>query len=170
MNAFTFKFDGNNTGDNDFAPIPEGKYEVRIIKAESNEYMGNYSIKFDVEIRGDVEQACKGRNILYNTLYLSSSNPEYAEKTQQKVNAFLVACGFTGQQDLNLDQVVKQIVGKNVLGYVKQETANDGKVFPKVKFVATSQLNKAPQLQQTNSDPFSNPGQPINISDDSLPF
>ncbi|EJV41778.1 DUF669 domain-containing protein [Bacillus toyonensis] len=172
--SFSFKFDSSNTGNNEFAPIPEGKYELRITKAEANEYMGNWSIKYDVEIRGDVQQECKGRNILYNTLYLSSSNPEYAEKTQQKINAFLTACGFSGQQDLNLDQVVKQIVGKNVLGYTRNEEKN-GKTFSKVVFVANSQLDKqvppVQQTQQTNNDPFANnTGKPINISDDDLPF
>lgn len=165
--SFKFNFDSSNTGSNEFATIEPGKYELRITKAEANEWMGNWSIKYDVEIRGDVDQPFKGRNILFNTLYLSSSNPEYAEKTQQKVNAFLTACGFSGNQELDLDQVVRQIVGKNVLGYTKNEEKN-GKVYTKVVFVGTSQLQQAPPLQ--NNDPFSNVGKPINVNESDLPF
>lgn len=157
--GFTFDFDSSNTSSG-FSIIEEGKYEAIIINAEANEWQGNYSIKFDVEIRSDVPQKHQGGKVLYNTLYLNSNNEQYKEQTEKKRNAFFAACGYSGQLKLNLDQVVKEIVGKNVLVYVKHQEDKEGKKWPKVAFVGNSNASKPAQ---------SNNG-PINVSDDVLPF
>ncbi|MED3353406.1 DUF669 domain-containing protein, partial [Bacillus thuringiensis] len=136
--SFKFKFDEENVSQG-FGLVEEGKYEVTMIAAEAKEWQGQYSIGFDVEIRSDIEQKHQGAKILYNTLYLTSSNPDYKEDTEKKRNSFLKACGYTGKQELDLNAVVHEILGKTVLAYVKHETKND-KTFAKVKFVAPSNV------------------------------
>ncbi|AMR06487.1 DUF669 domain-containing protein [Bacillus thuringiensis] len=155
--SFKFKFDEENVSQG-FGLVEEGKYEVTMIAAEAKEWQGQYSIGFDVEIRSDIEQKHQGAKILYNTLYLTSSNPDYKEDTEKKRNSFLKACGYTGKQELDLNAVVHEILGKTVLAYVKHETKND-KTFAKVKFVAPS-----------NVTPPQPSGPPINLGDDDLPF
>lgn len=161
--GFKLNFDSSNVQTNNFETVKEGKYEATIIQAELEEFGGNYSIKFDVEIRSDVEQEHQGAKVLYNTLYLTTSNPDFAESTQKKVNAFLVACGYNGKQELDMEQVTKDIIGANVLAYVKHETKND-KTYPKVKFVGTSKFGVS-QSPAANNDKG-----PIEVSEDDLPF
>ncbi|SHM84148.1 Protein of unknown function [Bacillus sp. bc15] len=155
--SFKFKFDEENVSQG-FGLVEEGKYEVTIIAAEAKEWQGQYSIGFDVEIRSDIEQKHQGAKILYNTLYLTSNIQDYKEDTEKKRNSFLKACGYTGKQELDLTAVVRDILGKTVLAYVKHETKND-KTFAKVKFVAPSNV--------TSPEPS---GPPINLGDDDLPF
>lgn len=155
--SFKFKFDEENVSQG-FGLVEEGKYEVTILTAEENEWQGQYSIGFGVEIRSDIEQKHQGAKILYNTLYLTTNIEDYKEDTERKRNSFLKACGYTGKQELDLSVVVREIVGKTVLAYVKHETKND-KTFAKVKFVAPSNVTP-PQLS----------GPPINVGDDDLPF
>ncbi|MDC2863835.1 DUF669 domain-containing protein [Bacillus sp. BP-3] len=155
--SFKFKFDEENVSQG-FGLVEEGKYEVTIIGAEEKEWQGQYSIGFDVEIRSDIEQKHQGAKILYNTLYLTSNVQDYKEDTEKKYNSFFKACGYTGKQELDLPVVVREILGKTVLAYVKHETKND-KTFAKVKFVAPSKVNP-PQPS----------GPPITIGDDDLPF
>ncbi|MED1301724.1 porphobilinogen deaminase [[Bacillus thuringiensis] serovar konkukian] len=155
--SFKFKFDEENVSQG-FGLVEEGKYEVTMIAAEAKEWQGQYSIGFDVEIRSDIEQKHQGAKILYNTLYLTSSNPDYKEDTEKKRNSFLKACGYTGKQELDLNAVVHEILGKTVLAYVKHETKND-KTFAKVKFVAPS-----------NVTPPQPSGPAVTIGDEMLPF
>ncbi|PFP72614.1 porphobilinogen deaminase, partial [Bacillus cereus] len=89
---------------------------------------------------------------------LTSNIQDYKEDTEKKRNSFLKACGYTGKQELDLNVVVQEILGKTVLAYVKHETKND-KTFAKVKFVAP-----------TNVNPPQPSGPPISVGDDDLPF
>lgn len=156
--GFKINFDSEKVSTG-FGLVEEGKYEVTIIAAEAKEWQGQYSIGFDVEIRSDIEQKHQGAKILYNTLYLTSSIAEYAEDTEKKRNSFLVACGYTGKQDLDLGQVVRDIIGKSVLAYVKHEKDKNDKTWAKVKFVAPS-----------NANPAQPDTPPITVGDDDLPF
>ena len=156
--GFKINFDSENVS-TVFGLVKEGKYEVTIVAAEAKEWQGQYSIGSDVEIRSDIEQEHQGAKILYNTLYLTSANPEYAEDTEKKRNSFFVACGYTGKMDLDLDVVVKEIIGKSVLAYVKHDTDKNGKTWAKVKFVAPS-----------NATPAQADAPPITVGDQDLPF
>ncbi len=158
--SFKIKFNSEEVS-TVFQIVEEGKYEVTIVSAESKEWQGNYSIGFGVEIRSDVQQKFQGSKILYNTIYLNSTNPDYAESTQKKLNAFLSACGYTGNMELDLDEVVVNIIGKSVLAYVKHRTNNDGKTFPYVSFVGTSKEQPAQQPENNQS---------VNFSESELPF
>lgn len=158
--GFKINFDEENVSTG-FELVEEGKYEVTIINAKAEEFQGNWNIGFDVEIRSDVNQKHQGSKILYNTLYLTSSNPEYKESTEKKRNSFLVACGYKGKQNLDLDEVVRNIIGKSVLAYVKhvEDKKDPNKKYARVSFVAESKVNPpAPQ------------GPPINVGSDDLPF
>ncbi|PGM07214.1 DUF669 domain-containing protein [Bacillus thuringiensis] len=155
--SFKFKFDEENVSQG-FGLVEEGKYEVTIIAAEAKEWQGQYSIGFDVEIRSDIDQKHQGAKILYNTLYLTSNIQDYKEDTEKKRNSFLKACGYTGKQELDLAAVVRDILGKTVLAYVKHETKND-KTFAKVKFVAPS-----------NATPLQPSGPAFTVGEEDLPF
>lgn len=158
--GFKINFDEENVSSG-FEIVEEGKYEVTIINAKAEEFQGNWNIGFDVEIRSDVTQKHQGAKILYNTLYLTSSNPEYKESTEKKRNSFLVACGYKGKQNLDLEEVVKNIMGKSVLAYVKhvQDKKDSTKKYARVSFVAESKVNP-PQPS----------GPPITVGSDDLPF
>lgn len=157
--GFKIDFDETNVSTGNFEMVEEGKYEATIINAKAEEFQGNYNIGFDVEIRSDVEQKHQGAKVLYNTLYLTSSIPDYKESTEKKRNSFLVACGYKGKQSLDLEQVVKEIIGKPVLVYVKHRKNKDDKTFPHVTFVAESKVN-SPQPT----------GPVITVGEDKLPF
>ena len=144
--AFKINFDEKKV-EGGFSIVKEGKYEVTIVTAELKVWNDNqYSIGFDVEIRSDIEQEHQGAKVLYNSIYLTTSNPEFAESTERKRNAFFKACGYSGQQEIDVEKAIHEIVGKSVLAYVKHEVKGD-KTYPRVKFVAPA--NVAP-AQNTN--------------------
>lgn len=155
--GFKISFDEKNVSAG-FGLVEEGKYEVTIVAAELKEWNGQYSIGFDVEIRSDVEQKHQGAKVLYNSIYLTSSNPQFAEDTERKRNAFFKACGYSGQQEIDVEQAVSEIIGKSVLAYVKHDT-RDGKTYAKVKFVAPSNVSPATQEKR-----------PFEVSEDDIPF
>lgn len=161
--AFKINVNTENTGDKGFTIVAEGKYEATIVRAKLEEFGGNHNIGFDVEIRSDVQQQHAGAKVLYNTLYLTSNNPEYAESTQQKVNAFFAALGCQGGE-IDVEEELKKAIGKNIVAYVKHETKGD-KVYPKVKFVGKSKdLELSPQQTQQQSNGL------IEVFEDELPF
>lgn len=160
--GFKINFDSEKVSSG-FSIVKEGKYEATILTAEAKQLGGQWAINFDVEIRSDVKQEHQGAKVLYNTIFLTSSNSQYAEDTEKKRNSFLVACGYSGKQDLDLDQVVSEIIGKSVLVYVKHKEDRDGKVWPRVSFVAKS--NTSPSQSAAQSD-----NGPIQVSESELPF
>ena len=159
--AFKINVNTNDTGN--FGVMPKGNYEMKILKAVLQEYQGNHSISFDVEVRSDVEQKYKGAKVLYNTLYLSSNNPQYAEQTQQRINSFFGALGCSGELEIDVEEELKKAVGKNVLCYVSHRE-KDGKTFPTVVSVNKTKHPVAQGLQN------SAPQQPIQVNPDDLPF
>lgn len=72
-----------------------------------------------------------------------------------------MACGSSGKQSLDLNEVVKNIIGKSVLVYIKHvEDKNDKeRKYPRVTFVAQSKVNP-PQPS----------GPPITVGSDELLF
>lgn len=144
-----------------FELVAEGKYEATIVNAKSEVFEGNPNIAFDVEIRSDVPQAHQGVKIQYNTLYLVSTVAEFEENTKNKRNSFLKACGYSGKQKLNLDEVVRNIIGKPVLVYVKHKASKKDpeQKFAHVTFVAESKVN--PSAQEMPS---------IQVGEKDLPF
>lgn len=158
--GFKINFDETNVSKG-FELVAEGKYEATIINAKAEVYEGSPNIAFDVEIRSDVNQAHQGVKVLYNTLYLTSTVEEYKESTIQKRNSFLVACGYKGKSDLDLDEVVRNIIGKSVLVYIKHKPSkkDPNQKFANVSFVVESKVNP-PQPS----------GPPITVGSDDLPF
>lgn len=161
--SFKINFDEENASTG-FELVKEGKYEVTILTAEAEMYQGSPNIAFSVEIRSDFAQDHQGAKILYNTLYLTSNNPDYAENTKKKVDAFVAAIGYTGKQQLDLDDVVRMALGKQVFAYVthKADKNDPAKVYAKVVGVYPS-TNKS-------IDPFTQNGGSITVGDDDLPF
>lgn len=139
--------------------VEEGKYEVTIVEATANEWQGNYSIKFNVEIRSDIEQKHQGAKVMYSDIYMSPGKPEYEESRKQKMATFLNACGHPPGKEIDLEELAKDIIGKSVLAYVKHKEDKDGKPWPKVTFVAPSA-----------ADPAQPDIPPIVVGDDDMPF
>lgn len=158
--GFKINFDEENTSKG-FELVEEGKYEATIINAKAEVFEGNPNIAFDVEIRSDFTQPHQGAKVLYNTLYLTSTVEEYKESTEKKRNSFLVACGYKGKQNLDLDEVVRNIIGKSVYVYIKHKASkkDPSQKFANVSFVAESKINPP---QPTH--------EPIVVGDDDLPF
>ena len=161
--AFKINVNTNNTGN--FGVMPKGNYEMKILKAKLQEYKGNYSISFDVEVRSDVDQKYKGAKVLYNTLYLSSGKPEYEEQTEQRVNSFFHALGCNGEVEIDVDEELKKAVGKNVLCYVGHRE-KDGKTFPTVISVNKTKYPKAEGLQNASQTQ----NVTLEVSEEDLPF
>lgn len=164
--AFKLNIDTNNTGSG-FGIVAEGKYNAQIIKAELKEFQGNHNIGFDVEISSHVEQPHKGARVLYNTLYLSSSNPDYAESTQQKVNAFFKALGCDTNGEIDVDDVLSKSVGTDIIVYIKHRTKDD-KTFPYVNFVAEDKA--AVKITENNNQITQQNTTTIKINEKDLPF
>lgn len=161
--GFKINFNSENVSTGGFELVKEGKYEATIINAKAEEFNGSWNIGYDVEIRSDFEQDHQGAKILYNTLYLTSNNPEYAESTEKKVNAFVSAVGFTGVKQLDLDEVVKAAFGKQVFVYVKHQVnkTDPSKIYPRVSALYPT--------RNASNDPFSGSG-PVEVEDSDLPF
>lgn len=150
---------GEDDVKSEFDLVAEGKYEVVIVGAEANEWQGNHSLKINVEIRSDVPQKHQGAKVLYSDFYMSPGKPEYEEDRKKKAGTFLAACGYPPNAQLDLDDVAKEIIGKAVLAYVKHKPDKEGKLWPKVTFVAPSSADKP-----TQDTP------PIQVGEDDLPF
>lgn len=148
-----------------FGIVEEGKYEVTIVSAEPNEWQGNYSIKFGVEIRSDFTQKHQGAKVLYNDIYMSPGMAEYEDSRKQKMATFLKACGHPAGKEIDLEDLARNIIGKGVLAYVKHKEDKEGKKWPRVTFVAPSAVAG---IQVSNSG-GNNKG-PIEVSQDDLPF
>ena len=150
-----------------FGLIEPGEYEATIVTGEAKEWQGNYFIKFDVEIRSDVEQKFQGSKVMYSEFQVSPTLPEYEEKRKKKIATFMAACGQQSGKDL--DDIAKDIVGKQVLVLVNHKEDKEGKKWPRVAFVAPSRAEKKNAQAGNEGAPSNNKG-PIEVSEDDLPF
>lgn len=134
-----------------FEPIKPGEYEATVINFEAKTAAtGNERIVVDYEIRSDVEQPCQGQKILYDNFTVT-------EKAMWRFHQASKAAGFPNGMKFKdhiewanafLNKPVRLVVG---------EREHNGKKYPEVKGFKLSEAS-AP-----NPDP-------INISDDDVPF
>lgn len=162
--GFKISFKEEDAGQS-FTIIEEGKYEATIVSAEDNEWNDAYSIKFGVEIRSDVQQKHQGGKILFNDIYVSPGMPEYEETRIKKVAAFMKATGQNPNVEIELKDLCRDIIGKNVLVYVKHKNDKEGKAWPRVTFVAPSAVagNQVSNNVRNNKSP-------VNVQQEDLPF
>lgn len=162
--GFKISFKEEDAGQS-FTIIEEGKYEATIVSAEANEWNDTYSIKFGVEIRSDVQQKHQGGKILFNDIYVSPGMAEYEENRIKKVAAFMKATGQNPNVEIDLNDLCRDVIGKNVLVYVKHKNDKEGKPWPRVTFVAPSAIAGT----QVSNNGANNKGL-VNVDESELPF
>ncbi|WP_426552185.1 DUF669 domain-containing protein [Bacillus pumilus] len=134
-----------------FEPIKPGEYEAIVINFEAKTAAtGNERIVVDYEIRSDVEQPCQGQKILYDNFTVT-------EKAMWRFHQASKAAGFPNGMKFKdhiewanafLNKPVRLVVG---------ERQHNGKKYPEVKGFKPSEAS-APE------------NDPVNISDDDVPF
>jgi hypothetical protein len=184
---------------NSFKPIPEGDYEVLVTKGAYRPVepgkTKTANINLELTVRSDVEQEHKGRKI-FHTFWIS--DPSLPAKEGKTKTPFEFCMGMIEEFGLHIgipdgaefpDEAawVKYVTGKPVKARIHIEEY-DGKENNRVKWFNKSD-NPMVKAQQTKGeldgtsvgkanntppanaeDPFANNGQPIDISDDDLPF
>ncbi|MGD7061037.1 DUF669 domain-containing protein [Bacillus altitudinis] len=134
-----------------FEPIKPGEYEATVMHfEEKTAASGNKRLVVDYEIRSDVEQPCQGQKILYDN-FTVTENAMWRFHQASKAAGFPNGMKFKDHLEWAnafLNKPVRLVVG---------EREHNGKKYPEVKAFKPSEAS-AP-----NADP-------INISDDDVPF
>lgn len=182
-----------------FGLIEPGAYEMYVEKAEYRNKKGTTpNINVTLVIRADVEQAHKGRKI-FHTFWISQK-PESVEFCMNMIASFLNKIGAEDGQDFFSEQeVAAYMVANPIIGIVETDEYNGKErsvigefevsdfVGEKVEIVENDKkdLEKAKkdvakagkekketekEYTRVDEDPFANDGEPIDISDDDLPF
>lgn len=179
----SFGYDENNTG---IKPIAAGEYEV---------YPTTYEVKLtqatrkpmtvmNYKIRNDVKQENQGSLLQYDNFVES-------EKAQWRFNALTKATNMyeNGHDFGTMENWAEEMLGKPVRVKVRMRKDNKGNEYPEVSSFRQSKfpnMTEVPtvkshkEMQQaaqnitqnmpTPPDPFANGSQPLDISDDDVPF
>ncbi|QHF55976.1 hypothetical protein Bateq7PJ16_0170 [Bacillus subtilis] len=135
-----------------FEPIKPGEYEATVINFEEKTAAssGNKRLVVDYEIRSDVKQPCQGQKILYDNFTVT-------ENAMWRFHQASKAAGFpNGMQFKDHIEWANAFLNKPVR-LVVGEREHNGKKYPEVKAFKPSEA-PAPEAE------------PINISDDDVPF
>ncbi|MFY1720178.1 DUF669 domain-containing protein [Lacticaseibacillus paracasei] len=169
--------------------IQDGVYECVINRFGFDNYKDREFIKFDLIVRNDVPQKYQNKHIFDNQ-YPKKDTGEYAMGY-----LFMIGknAGIPDHKEWNdLASMLRDFAGHAVKVTVKNEEYS-GKTYPHIKkweptafpqiqhrwkdSKDASSSNSNPsfgtsaQASQANTaDPFANSGQPIDVSDDDLPF
>jgi hypothetical protein len=176
---------------NSFAPLPEGDYEVLVTKGSYRaEPDKTPNINLELTVRSDIEQEGKGRKV-FHTFWISQDHTVKEGKTKSPfefcmamIEEFGLHVGIPDGAEFPDEQAwVNYILGKPVKARLFIDEY-DGKENNKVKWFNKSdnpgvkQQQSAGDIAGTNvgkapanaEDPFADDGQPIDITDDDLPF
>ena len=148
------------TSENDFQPIPAGKYSVYIEDISINETRAGTGQYLRIKLRVAEGQPYANR-IIWTYINFQNTNPVAERIGQQKLNQLLLSCGLHVIQDtdelLNREVLAQVIVREASNGY---EASNDVKAFYKkevpsgvkasVQVAPTQQQN--PTWQQNKND------------------
>ncbi|GLJ03541.1 MULTISPECIES: DUF669 domain-containing protein [Bacillus] len=141
----------HSKGDSLFEPIKPGEYEATVINFEcKTAATGNERLVVDYEIRSDVEQPCQGQKILYDN-FTVTENAMWRFHQASKAAGFPHGMKFKDHiewANAFLNKPVRLVVG---------EKEHNGKKYPEVKGFKPSEAS-APKAD------------PVNISDDDVPF
>ena len=139
-----------------FGIIEKGEYEVTVVnaKGEVAKSSGQPKLEVDFEIRSDVNQNHQGAKVLYNTF-------TFAHPTAAGIaKSFLKACGMPEDYaPATVEQMAKDVLGKNLVIYVTHKKQDDGREFPKSSSYKPSTAG-SPQPS----------GKPIVVGENDLPF
>ena len=146
------------TNENDFSPIPAGKYSVYIEDISINETRAGTGQYLRIKLRVAEGQPYSNR-IVWTYINLQNTNPVAERIGQQRLNQLLLSCGLPVIQDtdelLNREVLAQVIVREASNGY---EASNDVKAFYKKEVGAPSGVRSnasvqvAPTQQQNKND------------------
>lgn len=151
------------TNENDFRPIPAGKYNMYIEEVSINETKAGTGKYLRIKLRVAEGQPYSNR-IVWTYINFQNTNPVAERIGQQKLNQLLLSCGFHAIRDtdelLNREVSAQVVVREASNGY---EASNDVKAFYKkevrvpsgasnasVQTAPTQQLNKQ-EIDELNS-------------------
>lgn len=131
------------TNENDFSPIPAGKYSVYIEDISINETRAGTGQYLRLKLRVADGQPYANR-IIWTYINFQNTNPVAERIGQQKLNQLLLSCGLHVIQDT--DELLNRVVLAQVVvreasnGY---EASNDVKAFYKKEVRAPSGVSNA---------------------------
>lgn len=131
------------TNENDFSPIPAGKYQVSIEEITINETRAGTGQYLRLKLRVADGQPYANR-IIWTYINFQNTNPVAERIGQQKLNQLLLSCGLHVIQDT--DELLNRVVLAQVVvreasnGY---EASNDVKAFYKNEVRAPSGVSNA---------------------------
>ena len=131
------------TNENDFSPIPAGKYQVSIEEITINETRAGTGQYLRLKLRVADGQPYANR-IVWTYINFQNTNPVAERIGQQKLNQLLLSCGLHVIQDT--DELLNRVVLAQVVvreasnGY---EASNDVKAFYKNEVRAPSGVSNA---------------------------
>ena len=142
------------TSENDFQPIPAGKYSVYIEEITINETRAGTGQYLRIKLRVADGQPYANR-IIWTYINFQNTNPVAERIGQQKLNQLLLSCGLHVIQDtdelLNREVLAQIIVREASNGY---EASNDVKAFYKKEVpsgVSKASVQVAPTQQQNKN-------------------
>ena len=142
------------TNENDFSPIPAGKYQVSIEEITINETRAGTGQYLRLKLRVAEGQPYSNR-IVWTYINFQNTNPVAERIGQQKLNQLLLSCGLHVIQDT--DELLNRVVLAQVVvreasnGY---EASNDVKAFYKNEVpsgVSKASVQVAPTQQQNKN-------------------
>lgn len=131
------------TNENDFSPIPAGKYQVSIEEITINETRAGTGQYLRIKLRVAEGQPYANR-IVWTYINFQNTNPVAERIGQQRLNQLLLSCGLHVIQDT--DELLNRVVLAQVIvreasnGY---EASNDVKAFYKNEVRAPSGASNA---------------------------
>lgn len=137
------------TNENDFQPIPAGKYSVYIEDISINETRAGTGQYLRLKLRVADGQPYANR-IVWTYINFQNTNPVAERIGQQKLNQLLLSCGLHVIQDT--DELLNRVVLAQVVvreasnGY---EASNDVKAFYKNEVRVPSGVNASVQVAPT---------------------
>ena len=135
------------TSENDFSPIPAGKYSVYIEEITINETRAGTGQYLRIKLRVAEGQPYSNR-IVWTYINFQNTNPVAERIGQQKLNQLLLSCGLHVIQDtdelLNREVLAQVIVREASNGY---EASNDVKAFYKKEVGAPSGVRSNASVQ-----------------------
>lgn len=155
-----------------FKLIPEGTYECFIsatsLKRSSS---GNEMIEVNYKIREDVEgqEEYGGQEIKFDRIVFSPN-------TEWHYHRMFGAVGFDPNVEFSsIQEFAQALKGRAVLVDVVHEEATQGKhkgkMFPRVQDLRISAIGgKMTDAPKKEDNPFADSGEPVELSDDDLPF
>lgn len=160
-----FSVDYNNVGN---APVKPGEYEVYPSEFEikRSQNTGNQMVVMNYLIRDDVDQPSQGSEIKFDN-FVYTPNSYWRFNQAAKAAGVPDGTTFNGPEDW-----AKAMINRALRVDVGQRTYN-GNIYPQVKGFKSSLVSQGKLTVGTssiNDDPFANSSEPINISDDDLPF